>query len=164
MRTSCLKKSSKGFFLVEIVVSAAIISVITLGLFVAYNLYFNIALKNTAYVQATFLAEEGIEAVKVIRDSNWNTITAFTNGTPYYLSLVSNMWQASVTPVAYIDGTFERKIIFEAVLRDSSTKDISLSGDSDVNTRKVTSTVSWIGRNHATTSVSFSTYITNIHD
>lgn len=144
--------------------STAIISVVLLGLFVAYNLYLKIALTNTEKIQATFLAEEEIEALKAIRDNNWSAISALIPGSTYYISFNGSSWVISASPVAYIDSIFERKFTVQSVLRDSSTKDIGLSGSADADTRRIDATVSWIGRNAATTSVSVSTYITNLHN
>lgn len=144
--------------------STAIISVVLLGLFVAYNLYLKIALTNTEKIQATFLAEEEIEALKAIRDNDWSAISSLTPGTNYYISFNGSSWVISLSPVAYIDSVFERKFTIQSVLRDVSTKDIGLSGSADSDTRLIDATVSWIGRNAATTSVSVSTYITNLHN
>lgn len=152
----------RGFLLVEIIVSTAIITIVILALFVSYNLYFSVALTNTERIQATFLLEETIEAVKAIRDSDWNTIANLTSGSTYYLDPSGYSWTISNSPVSYIDGTFERKFSVENVARNGS-KDIDPTGTNDSGTRKVNATVSWIGRNHATTSVTVSTYITNIH-
>lgn len=62
---------SKGFGLLEVMISATVI-IIILG---ALVLVANASMRNNQYVQmraeATYLAQEGIERVRSIRDSNW---------------------------------------------------------------------------------------------
>lgn len=151
-----------GFYLVEIIVAASIIIVVVVAIFVTFTLYLNVALTNTEKVQASYLAEEGVEALKTIRDRDWNLIANLTAGTTYNIAFGSGIWQSTTTPV-YIDNVFERQFVVERVLRDSTTKDIGASGGDDADARKVTVTVNWLGLNKATSTISIATYITDIH-
>jgi len=82
------KKFSKGFGLLEVMISATII-IIILGSLV---LVARASMNNNQYIQmraeATYLAQEGIERVRSTRDSNW--IDQDTNTTWNNLELSAN--------------------------------------------------------------------------
>lgn len=149
-----------GFGLIEVVVGAAIISVAFLGLMSVANLSFKILQKSSNNIKAGFLLEEGVEAVKIIRDSGWNNISSLSNGVNYYLNYNGATWAVSATPV-YV-GNFERKFVLSEVLRDAN-DDIGSSGVVDPDTKKVTISVSWQGGGSVVTQT-FSTYITNLFE
>ncbi len=91
------EKFKKGFGILEVLVSAVIIITILMALvFVGKT-----ALANSVYIQqraqATFLAQEGIEHVRQIRDTNWidgaNTTqwnSLAWNGTPSVLTPITS--------------------------------------------------------------------------
>ncbi len=153
---------TRGLTLVEVLVSTSIILVFFLALVTVYNTYLKLARANIDSVKAVFLAEEGIEAMKILRDSSWtNKIIPLVTGTNYYLVFNNGMWTTNTTNT-YIDSTFERKINIHPVSRNSSTDEIVTSGGvNDPNTKLLTVTVSWNNRG-ATTSKAISTYITNL--
>ncbi len=144
MKSSHFKK---GVSLVEVIVgSAIIVSLVTVVSVYAY--FVRTAVANTAKIQATFLVEEGLEAVRCIRDTSWTTnIASLTMGTTYYLSFntSTNKWSLSTT-ASSIDSTFTRKVVFSTV---------------DANTKKVVVSVSW--SDHGVTNTnSASTYFTSV--
>ncbi len=155
-------KSGSG--MVEILVAIFVFSIVLGSLITASNQYLIGAGDNLKSAKAAYIAEEGIEAVKIIRDTNWSTITALSNNINYYLyfdtsSSTNNTWKATTT-ASLIDSSFTRTFQLEAVYRDSNGR-IQSSGTLDTNTKKVTVTVSWSLRSSTTTN-SLSTYITNI--
>ena len=93
--------------------------------------------------QASYLLEEGAEAVKTIRDGSWATISNLTVGTTYYLSYntSTNAWSLSTTANT-IDNFFTRKVMLTAVNRDAN-EDIAASGNPDTRTKEVSVTVTW---------------------
>lgn len=141
-------KNIFGFALVEVLVACSILSILTFSLISATNKGINLSNVALRQVQASFLLEEGAEAVKIIRDTSWagvspNTITL---GTTYYLSFnnSTNVWSLSTTPNT-VDSYFTRKVVFSAVSRDVNSQDIvSSGGTTDTKTEKVTVTVSWL--------------------
>ncbi|MBU3925875.1 prepilin-type N-terminal cleavage/methylation domain-containing protein [Patescibacteria group bacterium] len=151
----------KGFGLIEIVVSTSIISVAFLGLMSVANLSLKVLQKSSNNIKAGFLMEEGVEAIKIIRDDGWNNISSLSNGVNYYFDFDGISWTATTTS-SYIDDIFERKFILNNVERDAN-DDIVVSGANDPNTKKITIYVSWKENNGITTQ-SFSTYITNLFD
>jgi prepilin-type N-terminal cleavage/methylation domain-containing protein len=151
----------KGFTLIEVLVAIPIFVVVLGSLIVASNLYLSGAgdtLKNT---EGAYLAQEGIEAVKILRDYNWTNITSLSTTTNYYLTwdTSSTTWKATTTASAI--NSFIRTFGIGDVKRDSNGKIVSSGGTFDTNTKKVTVSVSWRSKN-GTTTKTLSTYITNI--
>lgn len=155
-RVHCARK--KGASLVEVIVATAIILLILTSLYAAHIFYLRTVLSNLNKVKASFLLEEGIEAVKLIRDQSWTNISNIPENIDRHLYWSGTMWQATTTNI-FVDGIFERKFTIAGVNRDGN-DDIAQSGSSDDGTKKVTVTVSWAA-GAATTSKSMSTYITN---
>jgi hypothetical protein len=155
--------NSQGSALIEVVVGAAIL----VGVFSTFGGIAHYALRITndssLRIRSAFLASEGVEAIKTMRDRTWNgTIVPLTAGTEYYFTFASasGEWQATSTPVT-VDGIFTRKIKLENVSRDVLDRITASGGSNDPNTRKATITVTWTGRGGVKTD-RMSTYITNI--
>jgi len=162
VKGSFLKKE-KGFSLVEVIVAASIISVFLVSLIGAYNLFLTLSLSNVHKVKATFLAEEGVEAVKILRDSSWATsIFPLASGTPYYLEFTPSLWSVTTTPFL-VDSLYDRRVFFEDVYRDGAGDIVDSGGTFDSGTKKVTVTVEWQERG-ATSNKVIPTYITNLFD
>jgi len=148
-----------GLSLVEVVVSTAIITIVLLGLISNSNSSLVISRETGNKTEAQFLAEEGLEVVRIIRDSSWDNFSTLSTSTAYHLSFSGTQWATSTIP-GLIDETFERTILFDDVYRDAN-DDISSSGTFDPNTKKATVFVSWLN-GMATTSISISTYFAKI--
>lgn len=151
---------TKGSSLVEAIIAIAVIVVVLSGIISVYPVLFRLSLGTVDKAQASLLLEEGVEAVKVMRDTNWNgTIGALTYDASYYVSFSGGTWTVTTVP-AMIDGLFERTIAVSEVFRDGS-DNINVAGTSDPNTRKLTVYVSWWDQG-ATTTRSISTYVTKL--
>lgn len=158
-------KNQKGFGLIEIVVAAAIVSVSLFALIGVSRASFKAVDDSLMRRRAEFLAEEGIEAVKILRDNGWAaSIDPLTSGTTYYPSFNSstNTWSFSTSDPGAIDGIFTRTIVFSDVYRKNSDQDIVdvLAPDPktfDPGTLLVLSDVAWENK-----TVEISTYVTNI--
>ena len=149
-----------GFTLVEAVVSVAVIGIVLVSLSGVSAFLTRASNGNTAKIQALFLAEEGIEIMRILRDQGWTTnIASISLNSPFYLSFTGGNWQKSATNV-FIDGLFERKVTLESVQRDSSSNIVSSGGTVDPNIKKIIVSVSWSTRG-ATTTKSLSTYLAN---
>lgn len=162
MRRRTFQKATRGFTLVEALIASAVALVVILGVTSAFTQGLRASSNNTAHVQAAFLEEEGLEAVRLLRDDSWNTnIATQSAGVPFYLTYNGTTWRATTT-AAYIDGRFFRAVTLDNVNRDNSSQDIVSSGGTlDANTKKVTVSVSWY-EHGATTTRSLQTYLTNI--
>lgn len=152
---------TKGIGLVEVVVGAGILSLAGVALLITYGLYVRVASFAPRPIQAAFLEDEGMEAMRTLRDKSWANISGLTASTTYYLSFNASTtsWTTTTTP-SMIDKIFSRTIVLSTVNRDAN-NDISSSGSNDPNTRKVTISVSWF-KDNATTTKQLIGYLTNL--
>jgi type II secretory pathway pseudopilin PulG len=158
-----ITRVNKGVSLVEVIVSATIITVFLSALVSLYNLQMNVIFRSARQVKATFLAEESIEAVKYMRDVSWNSyISPLSSNVDYYLVWQSGKWDTTTTNT-YIDGLFERKMTLFPVSRDAQSNIVSSGGTLDPNTKKLTTTISW-REGSATSTKVVSTYVSNLFD
>lgn len=151
--------TKKGFTLVEALIGASIILVGFLGLVNAYLIFSKSELSNVNTVQSALLAEETLEAVRLMRDASYANISGLTAGSSYFLNWNGSSWATSTNNIL-VDGFYERKFAVSAVYRDASDR-IASSGTLDQNIKKVTATVSWRSGT-GTTSTSVATYLTNL--
>jgi len=159
LRTHKKPLNQKGFGLLEVAIGATIISVALLVLLSTYGSDVKGALGNESSIKAAYLAEEGVEAVKLLRDGGWNlNLATLVPGTNYYLSWGGSSWSTTLVP-QYVDG-FERSFVVSSVYRDANS-DITTSGSIDANTLKLVVSVAW-SIHGATTTKSVSTYVTNL--
>jgi hypothetical protein len=152
----------KGIGLIEVVIGAAIITGLISAVVTATNIFLVSSSSQVSKVKAAYLAEEGIEAVKSIRDYSWTSrIAPLTVGSSYYLSLSTSSpytWGVTTTP-QYIDGML-RTVVLANAYRDANS-DLVASGTNDTQSRLLTVTIAWPTRT-GTTTYSLSTYITNL--
>lgn len=153
-------RNKAGFTLIEVLVACVIISMTTLALMSAASKSVELSNKGLNQVQADMMLEEGVEATKSIRDTNWTTISNLTSNINYYLTFSSNAWTLGTTVVAPIDGLFTRKVVLSPVYRDSGSN-IASSGTLDTGMKRVNVTVSWISKG-VTTSKNITFYLANI--
>lgn len=137
-------KNNNGFTIIEVLIASFIISLTSLALMSATTKGIEISEKSLKQAQVNMLIEEGVEAVKTIRDTNWATIENLNTETIYYLSFDTNnnTWSLGVNPTNLIDEIFTRQIIFSNVYRDTN-DDIASSGMIDDGVKKVKVIVSW---------------------
>ncbi|MFA6227348.1 MAG: prepilin-type N-terminal cleavage/methylation domain-containing protein [Candidatus Paceibacterota bacterium] len=164
-----MKKTNfkKGIGLVEVLVAVFIFSVILTTLITACNLYLSSAGSNLKFTKAAYLAEEGIEAVKTVRDAGWSNISSLTSNIPYFLSFstTTSVWQITsekLSRAPEFSGDFDSSFTINSVSRNADGyHQISSGGVDDPNTKLLTVSVSWQDKG-STTTKSISTYITNI--
>ena len=153
-------KFKKGIGLVEVLVAVFIFTIILSSLILVSNMYLSGAGDNLRATQAAYLAEEGIEAVKTIRDNSWSNISNMDIKTDYYLTFNTDLSIWATTTTKIYNDVFLRSFILENVIRDINGR-ISDSGVVDPKTKKLTVSVSWYGKT-GTTTKSLKTYITDI--
>src|SRR3989338_7515749 len=96
-----------GFSLVEVLIGTALILLSLTGLVTGYSFYLKAGLKNTDALKAAFLLQEGAEAVTLLRDDAWSTLSSLAVGVPYYLSWNGTTWVATSTATT-TDALFTR--------------------------------------------------------
>lgn len=156
-------KIPRGFTLVEIVLGIGMITMFFLANSYYYRQILNVSQQTTRHIQAGFLLEEGVEAVKLLRDQGWTTqITTLTNGTTYYLYWSGTAWTATTTP-QLIENVFTRSFIMSSVSRNGSDNIVASGGTLDTGTKKVVMSVSWpLKSGTGSSTESIETYIANI--
>ncbi|MFH1200878.1 MAG: hypothetical protein V1484_00920 [bacterium] len=132
---------NKGFMIVEVLITASIITVSILAAMAVAQKSIYISRQAFHTTQAGFLLEEGAEAVRLLRDNAWSNISSLSVGTNYYPTFSSGTWMLST--VSNSVGIFTRTISVANVNRDNTTKDISITGTDDLGTKLITVIVSW---------------------
>jgi|SRR3989344_5679750 len=72
--------NNKGFTLIEATLATFILVVGVLGVFSAIQIITRFTSDVSLRLQATYLAQEGIESIRNIRDSNWLAASPWDNG------------------------------------------------------------------------------------
>lgn len=147
--------NKKGFALVEMLLAMLVLSLFVGGIF-TLSLSTN---ENDSRIEsdskALLYAQEGIEAVRNMRDRNFLNITDGDHG----LSLTNNVWGFIAAPEV-IDSLYERTVTISSVYRNES-GDVVENGTLDADTKKVVSTVAWDFKGIFPRTVSLSTYVSN---
>lgn len=155
-----MRNQQQGFGLIEMVIGATVLSVSLLGISSFFQKTLEVSTLTQSAVQGDYLLEEGVEAVKLLRDAGYaNSIAKLSTTSPTYLTWNGTNWATSSANI-FIDGKFERKITVSEVYRNAS-EDISGAGTLDQNTRLVAVSVAWSLKG-ATTTRTIQTYVTNI--
>lgn len=154
--------NNKGSVLIEVVIGAAIIASSFVAIVGVYTKLTRFSFQALPRIQAAMLAEEGIEAVRAMRDAGYAAnLGTLTSGTPYYLSWsTASSTFVATTSVVYVDNTFLRTMTLSAARRDGSFN-LATSGTVDANTKLVTIDVLWL-ENNATSTYTLSSYISNV--
>jgi len=149
MRLPQKDNRKKGISIIEILVVIFIIGVALTSLFkvATFSLKFSGRLKENQ--RALALAQEAMEAARNFRDGkNWSTngLGSLSLDTAYHSATTADLvpaWNLALGEETI--GIYQRKIIFSRVFRDTN-DNISPSGTEDPGTRKVTVTISWLGK------------------
>ncbi|PIQ68974.1 MAG: hypothetical protein COV91_01265 [Candidatus Taylorbacteria bacterium CG11_big_fil_rev_8_21_14_0_20_46_11] len=119
-----------GFSLIEVVIGVTLITLSLVGLTGAYSFYIKAGLRNTDSLKSSFLLQEGVESVTLMRDDAWSNLSALTPGNWYHLEWNGNMWKSTTSPQV-IDSLFTRTFTLDAVYRRTSDTDIVASSSPD---------------------------------
>ena len=149
-----------GFGVLEILIASAVVSTAFISLFFVFVLSQRAVLGASEKVRANFIAEEGLEVMRHLRDKSWSAnLAPLAPGTLYYLSFDagSSAWSTTISSPGLIDGVFERTVRVAAVMRDGADDIVDSGGIVDPDTLKIIVTTTWEGR-----SVGAETYLTNL--
>jgi type II secretory pathway pseudopilin PulG len=131
-------KDIRGMSILEVVIGAAIIMILTTAIGGAWQTYISLTKVSGEKNQASLQIEEASDALRFMRDSSWATnLATLTLNQPYYL-----VWNNgySLTSTATTTNNLTRTIVFSSVSRNGQ-DDISSSGTIDPKTKKVTISV-----------------------
>src|SRR3989344_1218094 len=140
MRKALLTTNQAGFSLVEVILSTAVFVLLVTALVGAYLYGQEATALAGNRARATMLAEEGLEAVRNIKDANFSNLSDGTHG----LAVSGNQWTLS--------GSSDVTDIF--------TRSISIS-IIDMDRKSVVSNISWQQNPQRTGSLSLATRFTN---
>lgn len=152
--------TTKGSSLVEVVVVAAVLGAVAAAFFGSYSALSRFHQKNMLSIKGGLLAEEGLEALRLIKDNGWSNLSSLPSGVSRYLALGMSAWSVTTTPEV-VDGAFYRSFKVFPASRDASDDIVSSGGAVDPDTLLLESSVSWDWRG-STTTVKYQTYVTNL--
>jgi Tfp pilus assembly protein PilV len=155
-------QSSQGYSLVEVLLGVSLISIIVISFSTYYVRALRVSTMTTQHIQSSFLLEEGVNAVKTLRDRSWKTyIKPLSTSTTYYLSWTTSGWVTTTTP-QWVEQTFLRSFVVQDLFRDTISDDITSSGGVYASTSKrVSFTVAWLNQ-QGTSTESIDTNISNL--
>jgi len=153
-------KKISGFGLIEILVAISIIGLTLSTLAGLGNFSLKIQNRLQKNTAASYLAAEGIEATRAIKDEDWTIISGLSVDSALHPTQSGSPAKWSLNSSAETINGFSRQVILANVYRDSNDDIITSGGTLDPNTKKVTSTISWSDQGQSQ-QVSLSTYITN---
>lgn len=158
-------ENKKGFSLVEVLVGVSIIMVSLVSIMSIFSSMLKLSVRDTPKLQAVFLTEEGVEAIRTVRDFGWAAnISSLSLGTNYrfYWNSAQGKWTATTT-YALVDNTFDRTFSLASVNRDANFNIVNSGGTLDSNTKLVTVNVSW-NDGSGTSTKTLQTYIFNTYN
>ncbi len=139
-----MKRREQGVTSIEVafgVSIAALVLIFTLHSIMQFMTAGRIASEKT---KAVYLAEDGLELLRFVRDESWASISALNTSTTYYLSVTSSLVSVTTVPQT-IDG-YARSFRLSNVYRNSS-DDIVTSTTSgavaDTSSKYITMRVAW---------------------
>ncbi len=155
-----IEPRKRGSTLTEVVIVTAILSVVSLsflGTFAALSRFHE---KDMLVIKGELLAEEGMEAVRLIKSGGWNILSNLASGSINYLTLAPLSWSVTSTPEK-IDGIFYRSFRVYSVSRDVSDDIVTSGGTVDPKTLRISVSVDWNWRG-ATSTANYQSIMTNI--
>ncbi len=133
----------RGVTAIEVVVGVSIAGIILVYAIYAITQFVNSARDVTVKTEALYLAADGIELIRFVRDSNWSTISNLNVNQTHYLSVATTSITVTNSPETV--GNLTRSFVVERVYRDATSDDIVASTTAgavqDTNARYITVTV-----------------------
>ena len=145
----------KGFGLLETIVALGLFSVLIGAGILGFIPALQSGRSSREQTQAVAAAQEGLEAVRSIRDRNFGNISLGTFG----IGISNNLWTFSGT--SDVNDKYTRKIIISQANRDTGGSLVASGGSADSNTFTVSSDVYWNNLIGDTRVVSVDTVLTN---
>jgi len=142
---------------IEVIVAVSIFTIIAASSVMAILGSLNSARLAEEQSQATFIAVEGLEAVKSIRNQGWENLVSGPHG----VSKTGNVWTFSGTSDVDPSLKYTRVITIADVGRDGNGNILGSGGTVDPETKKITSIVSWNFSPTRQNSVIMTLYLTN---
>ena len=136
-----ISKDNRGFILLELIISIALFAVFSISSVVALLNGLSLEEKSSQYSYASNLSQEGLEAVRSIKNRAWNELVYDKTGL-----LFENQWELAGEASEEQIGRYRRYLEFERVYRNTSGDIVLLTSPGamrDINSFYVYSRVFW---------------------
>ena len=143
-----------SFTLMEVIIAVALFSIMATGIIPVTLSIFNTVLHDQNHLKAHYYVQQGLEALRSIRDYDFNNLRHGTYG----LSRVRGFWELYGAQETL--GQYTRSVTINDIVRDN-TCTISTHGDADTLSKEVTVTVSWESIPGIVSQQSATQYLTN---
>jgi len=151
-------KNKNGQSLLEAILAMAVFSMLVAGMAALVLGGSEGLMQGSEQTEAAALAQEGLEAVRAIRDGAWNKLVYNQSG----VETSGGQWLFSGEGSIQQIGPYTRVISFGDVCRDGSQSITDCPGQyTDVHTKKITVTVSWEARPGKSSSIQQVAFLTN---
>lgn len=144
-----------SFGIVELIVAIGIFITIAAAGTVVVLGGFSLNRLGDEETEASLVAQEGLEAVRSIKNKDWANIS---NGT-YGLDKSSGTWEFSGS--SNVNGKFTRQVVIEDVQRNAEGNIVESGGTVDSSIKKVTARVNWNFSPTRANTVELTTYLAN---
>ena len=154
----------KGQSILEVIIAMAIFSLIAIVMVSLVTGSFLGLIQGGKHTEAEFLSQEGIEAVRSLKDSDWDLISGYT---ATGIEVSGSNWTMKGEGTNDAINDFVRTIYFNDVYRDDNYEIVSSAAVGallDVRTKEVKSEVVWSPRGTITNIVNQISYLTNWED
>lgn len=139
-------KKQAGVALVEVLIALGIIASILVAVGFSVATYVSARSELLNNTKALYLAEEGYEMLRVLRDEDWNIINDLNLDTIYYFDVSTTTIAISTTPEV-IDDNFYRSFVLQEVYRDNNddiTSSTTAGASVDIGSLYVTVSVGYL--------------------
>ncbi|MDP3956196.1 MAG: hypothetical protein Q8Q18_03045 [bacterium] len=148
--------------MVEILIALTVVTGAIAVILGVSALVLRLSTMNLKKVQAAFLAEEGIEIARAIRDNGWDLFLQYADDTSYAIVATPAGWYLSSTTTEDVLGGGSREIFFSPVYRDVNDQ-IADVGYLDEGTRYVEARISVPQASTSSIHI-IGGYLSNIHE
>lgn len=146
-------RNNKGQSILEIILAIGMFTLIASSVVVLYLSSASANLRDIEKLQADMFLQEGFEAVRSMRDYDYNSITNGDHG----LTNSNGYWEFLGT--LDVSSQYTRVMTVEDVERDDACAIVGSGGEIDSNSKKITGTITWDLEDGNTVSTSAVSYI-----
>lgn len=145
-----LRQKSSGFSLVEIMIGISLVVVISVFVGATVVQFSSVRAQILDDANKAYLAEEGYEIIRLLRDADWSNINSLTTDTFHYLEVSTTTLAISSAP-EMVENKYNRSFLLRDVYRNGSGEIVAsttagASVDSDI--KKV---LVYVGDDNSTT-------------
>ena len=150
--------NNNGQSILEVILALGIFSLIAVSMMALATGGFTSLIQGGEQTEAEALAQEAIEGVRSIRDGAWNDLVYTTSS----IGITGNQWVFSGENTTQVIGKYTRTISFDNVCRNASNNITACPGSyTDIQSKKMTVSVSWNTSKGAQNQVEQIAYLTN---